>query len=178
MLVYARHCPVAGGYLEHFYVRDSGVLEIEVDLPDSEENGVSFRSAPNAFVETSAPSPASRTDAFAETSAPSPASRTDAFVETSAPSPASRTDAFVETSAPSPASRTDAFVDLAEAIEVLGEYLGCTDAWSIPARCATPEGPPASEALRAALRAGTYPLPKRGSFRYSGLQFWLEAPSR
>ncbi len=163
MLVYARHCPVAGGYLEHFYVRDSGVLEIEVDLPDSEENGVSFRSAPNAFVETSAPSPASRTDAFAETSAPSPASRTDAFVETSAPSPA---------------SRTDAFVDLAEAIEVLGEYLGCTDAWSIPARCATPEGPPASEALRAALRAGTYPLPKRGSFRYSGLQFWLEAPSR
>ncbi|KAK4045480.1 hypothetical protein OUZ56_033104 [Daphnia magna] len=81
MLVYARHCPVAAGYLEHFYVRDSGVVEIEVDLPDSEENGVSFRSAPNVFA------------------------------------------------------------DLAEAIEALGEYLGCTDAWSIPARCAMPEGP-------------------------------------
>ncbi len=118
MLVYARHCPVAGGYLEHFYVRDSGVVEIEVDLPDSEENGVSFRSALNAFA------------------------------------------------------------DLAEAIEALGEYLGCTDAWSIPARCAMPEGPPAAKMLQAALRAGTYPLPTRGSFRYSGLPFWLEAPSR
>jgi hypothetical protein len=133
MLVYARHCPVAAGYLEHFYVRDSGVVEIEVDLPDSEENGVSFRSDTHASVREAGDG--------AEFS-------------------------------------TDAFADLAEAIEALGEYLGCTDAWSIPARCATPKGPPASEALQAALRAGTYPLPTRGSFRYSGLPFWLEAPSR
>ena len=42
----------------------------------------------------------------------------DAFAETSAPSPASRTDAFAETSAPSPASRTDASGPLVETAEV------------------------------------------------------------
>lgn len=44
MLVHARRVECFRGFVEHIYVNDAGVVDVEIDLPYSEENGVSYRS--------------------------------------------------------------------------------------------------------------------------------------
>lgn len=70
--------------------------------------------------------------------------------------------------------RSTSFESLAEAIRVLGDFLGCADAWGAPVSLPSRDTPPDFARLRSLLLSETYPLPSSGSFRYSGLSFWRE----